>query len=340
MRTSRPTLTLLAAFAALGGLLSSVNAQSVATQPVGAVTTTLPTGFSLVGLTLLNASSYSGAASGNTATAITAAGSVNFASALQAGSFYYVEVTSGAYEGDRFDVNVATTISSASNVLTLRTDTGNNTVALTDGVLNGASFVLRRHITLNDFASKVSPALTGNNSSTNADQVLFFNRSTSTFDTYFLRTDGVTWRQVGFTDSVGASTIIPPGVGIFVRKASASSTLTQIGDVRSNHFALPLGTGLTLVAAGYPTSYSPSGLGGTAANGWFGNNGSANADQLLTYNNSTSSYVTYFLRTDGIAWREVGFTTDVKDVQVIPFDSAFWVKRNSADVNYALVKPF
>ena len=330
---------LLSLIAAAGLSATSLFAQSVATAPVGAVTTSLPAGFSLVGLTLVNPATYSGAISSNTATQVTASGTPSFAS-LDASAFYYVEVTSGLFEGDRFDVDTGATITAGNGNLIIRTDTGNNTVALSNNVLNGANFVLRKHITLNALAASVSPAFVGNNSSANADQVLFYNRGTNSFDTYFLRLDNVTWRKLGFTDSVGATTIIPPGVGVFVRKASAATTLTQVGEVRSNAFALPVGTGLSLMAAGYPVSYSPTAFGGTAANGWTGNNSSGTADQILTFSNATNSYVTYFLRLDGLTWRQLGFTDDVRNTNIVAFDSAFWFKRANADSNYALAKPF
>ena len=335
-----PAFRLMAALAAGLGFSSLSLAQSVTTPPVGAVSTTLSTGYSLVGLTLLNPATYSGQVSANAVGTVTVSGTVNFATLLNSADFYYIEVTNGALEGDRFDVNTAATIASANGTITLDTASVNNTFTLTSNALATANFVLRKHITLNSLAASLSPAFVGNNSLASADQVLIFNKALNAFDTYFLRSDNITWRKFGSTSSVGATTLIPPGVGIFIRKASAASTLTQIGEVRTNIFALPLSSGLTLVAPGYPVSNSPVSIGASLANGWLGNNSLAAADQIITYSPGANSYLTYFLRSDGASWRKFGFTTDVRSTLIVNHDSGFWIRRNTSDVNFALVRPF
>ncbi|MCX6937720.1 MAG: hypothetical protein NTU80_07440 [Verrucomicrobia bacterium] len=322
------------------GFISFSSAQTVATHPVGAVSKTLPTGYSMVGLTLLNSSLYSGAVTLNDSSSVTLSGSNNFGLILSGTGMYYLEVVSGPLEGERFDVNTSATIASANSVVTINPASQNNTVTLTSNALASCNVVLRSHITLNSLSSWITPALTGNNSSSSADQILIFNKALNAFDTYFLRADNVTWRKIGVADSVGASTVIPPGVGIFIRKVSTSATLTQVGAIRVNDFAMPLKAGLSLLAPGYPIPNSPTSLGANLVNGWFGSNSSGAADQIITFNPSGNSYITYFLRSDGATWRQVGLVDDFKSVNVIGHDSAFWLRKATADLNYILVRPF
>jgi len=340
-KPSKHGAILAAALLAIGGAFatSSLSAQTVTTNPVGAVTTSLNTGLTLVGLTMVNPASYTGVVTANTVTQITTTSAANFQSLLSSSDLYYVEITSGLYEGDRFDVDTAATVAAAGSVLTLKSDSSNNTVALIADVLNGSSFVVRKHITLNSLSASVSPAFAGNNSAGSADQVIFYDRVSSSFKTYFLRSDNITWRQTGFQDSVGASTVIPPGVGVFIRRANGATTLTQVGEVRTNDFALPLYSGLSLLASGYPITYSPSALNATATTGWFGSNSASSADQIITFSNATNGYSTFFLRSDGLTWRQTGFQDDVASAQLISFDTGFWVKRTNLDVNYGVSAP-
>lgn len=335
---SLPRLSLCTAAVLLA--LSTLNAQSVTTTPVGAVTTSLPVGYSMVGLTLLNPASATGVVSSNSASQITFSGNTTVGSALDAASFYYLEITNGNYEGDRFEIDVSATKAATDGTIVLNTASNTNTVALTSNALTGSSAVIRKHITLTSLQQQVSPALTGNNNSDNADQVQIFDRQSNAFAVYFLRGDGTTWRKFGETNSVGTSTIIPPGTGVFIKKAAASGTLTQVGEVRNNAFALPLSSGFALVSAGYPVGYSPTALSANATNGWTGNNSSDSADQIQTYNAAENKYNIYFLRGDGTTWRIFGDTTDYKNTQIVNHDSAFWVRKIASDINFTTPRPF
>jgi len=98
-----------------------------------------------------------------------------------------------------------------------------------------------------------------------------------------------------------------------------------------------LKTGLQLLAPGFPTANSPSSLGATGANGWSGNNQAAQADQIQVFDQALAAYSTYFLRGDGSTWRVSGTTTTVTSSNILSGDTAYFVKKLTADPNYILV---
>jgi len=62
---------------------------------------------------------------------------------------------------------------------------------------------------------------TGNNSATSADQIQVFNPSLKSYDSFFLRGDGTTWRRVGTTETVSNS-IVGAERAFFVNRRGAS----------------------------------------------------------------------------------------------------------------------
>ena len=84
---------------------------------------------------------------------------------------------------------------------------------------------------------------------------------------------------------------------------------------------------------------TPAGVGGTAANGWTGNNTASSADQIQVYNTATGGYDAYFLRSDGVNWRKVGTTTTVTSNSVADSAQAYFISRKTADSLNVLVNP-
>jgi hypothetical protein len=339
-RASRLGASLSLGLVLLSAMASSVSAQTVTTTPVGAVTNTISVGLNNLGVSVLNANLLTSACSSNTASTVTLSGSSNVGALLTTGQPYYLEVTAGdaSIVGDRFDVDTTATIASANGVVTLNTASVNNTSALTTNVASGATFALRKHITLAQLQGFFSTALVGSNTAANADQVWFYNAATDSFSVYYLRADLVNWRLSGSATNV-SNTVIAPGVGVLFRKVTSGATLVAVGGVRTNNFALPLTPGLKFVASGYPVDASPSAVGGTVALGWTGNNVAGNADQLQVYNPTTDAFVSYYLRADGTTWRQVGTTTAVTTSSILGFNSAYMIKRNAADASYAVISP-
>jgi hypothetical protein len=341
MKTARPlrhglTATLIAALLSIGVSVEA-SAQSVATTPVGAVRKTLGTGITPLGVTLLNPDLIS--------TTVTSAGSAtltlnisNVASLLSSTEPYYVEVYTGDLKGDRFDVDVAATLSNNNNTVVLQANSAENTflVSSIGALLNGATVKLRKHVTIEQLQAAMSAPLVGSNSASVADQVQIFDNSAGAYVSYFLRLDGVTWRRVG-TTTVSNKVPIHPGKGIFFSKQGSSVACTMVGAVRTNDFVQKFGTGLQLLSNPWPTDFSPVDYQANAANGWVGDNSASVADQIQVYNPSLSAYESYFLRSDGITWRKVGTTTSVNLSKLLTADSSFFVKRGNSDSGFLFV---
>jgi hypothetical protein len=334
MRLKSTSLTLAAA--AVLAALPLANAQNVTatTDPVGFQSSNITVGINPIGLPLLNSDLVKASATSLTGSTLTLSGVSNVGSLLTSGEPYYIEVYSGSLKGDRFEVSVNATISAANSTLILDSTSPYNTTSV-DSIgasLANATIALRKHITLDQVQAMFSPALSGSNTSSNADQISVFDAAEQNYKTYFLRADNVTWRVVGTTTSSN-KVPIPPGMGIFLNKKSSPTTITQAGCVRTNDFALPYTAGLQLLAPGYPVGYSPSLLGGTTANNWTGSNTSSSADQIAVFNPSEQNFTSYFLRADGVTWRILSTTTNVTSTEIVGSTGAYFVIRKSADAN-------
>jgi hypothetical protein len=314
------------------------HATNAVTDPVGYQATSIPIGFTALANPLVNADVVRTSASANTTSVVTLSSISNAGSLLTAGDPYYLEVVSGASEGDRFDLDTAATIAAANDTVVVNTASANNTASLSANSLNGSTVAVRKHVTLDQLQSYFSPALIGNNNPVNADQIQTFNPGTGAFTTYFLRGNGTEWRASGSTNNA-SKVAIAPGVGFLVRKLTSPSTFTSVGTVRMNDFSFPMPQGSTFRAPGFPVSYSPASLGGNVSNGWIGNNNPANADQLQVFNPVTGAFTVYSLRGNGTEWRAVGSTNNVTASQLFADNAPFMVLKRQADTNYFLINP-
>ena len=319
----------------------SVNAQTtVNSDIVGYQTVSVPVGLSTAGFPLLNPDVLKVATTTLTGAALALGGQTNVGALLSSVEPYYIEVYSGALKGDRFDVDVAATIAAANGNVVLNSASLNNTLLFSSvgANLDGATVALRKHVTIEQVQGMASSALVGNNIAGNADQIQFYDNAATAYAAYFLRADLITWRKVGTTTTAN-KTPIPSGVGVFISKKTGVATLTAVGNVRLNDFSVPYKTGLQLAAPGVPIDVTPTSQGGTAANGWTGNNVAGSADQIQVYNSDTSAYDAYFLRADGITWRKVGTTTTATSTAVATSGQAFFVSRKTADSSNILLNP-
>ena len=338
---SKSARFLAATLVAFVGNACFTQAQTTVSTPiVGFQKATAPVGLSTMGFPLLNSDALKTTVTSLSGSALSLAGQSNVGSLLAAGEPYYVEVYSGTLKGDRFDVDTPATISAANGTVVLNSSSANNTYAVGSiaAQLDGATVALRKHITIEQVQQMASASLVGNNSAASADQIQLYDNSTLGYTAYFLRGDGTTWRKVG-TVTTANKTPIPPGMGVFISKKTAPVDILSAGAVRQNDFAAPYNTGLQLQAPGFPVDASPSSIGGTAGNGWTGNNSAAAADQIQIYNPSTQGYDAYFLRADGTTWRKVGTVTTVTTDLLMTSSRAYFVSRQTADNDNVLVNP-
>ena len=341
MKVPRLPLAVLAtAVLPFANLQAQTNTNSATTDPVGFVTATVSVGLNPLAVTLLNTDLTRTAATGLSGNSVTLSGQTNVGSLLTAGEPYYLEVYSGSLKGDRFDVDTAATIAAANGTVVLDAGSANNTYAVGSigAALDNATVALRKHVTIEQLQSTASAALVGNNNQALADQIQFFSTADNAYVSYYLRGDGTTWRKVG-TVQAANKIPIPSGTGVFVDKKTSGVSFTMTGGVRNNDFAQPWKAGSQLVAPGYPIDTTPAGLGGTASNGWVGNNNQALADQIQVFDPQANAYNAYFLRGDGTTWRKVGTVTTVTTSNVATASQSFFVQKANANSNNVVVNP-
>ena len=224
---------------------------------------------------------------------------------------YYVEVTSGAFAGQRFDI-----AGGAVNTITIDPDTElnsieppyNTMVGAPPAGLTNATFVVRKHRTLGSLFP--TDRLVASEDPTAGSLVQLTAGTTNTVNntngagwTSYWFSSAVTlsnvWAQVGDTNLVSKmSQVIPPGQGSFLQ-ARTNGSFMLFGKVRANDFVRPLSSGLNLFGGGYPVVQSPAGRGMTTQAGFFGTNDFKTADQFMMWRGDTrpefNTYTAYYL---------------------------------------------
>jgi len=190
------------------------------------------------------------------------AGSLDLADLLEAGSSYFVEVSSGDLEGHRFDV-----VSASGDAITLANDSDlhaagapfNTWQGALPANLAGDTLILRRHVTIDD---RFPPAAFGaSDSQSTADMIQVFAGSGWTF--YWLEENGGSPRWVDASESPmmdRGDAIIPPGQGVFFNNRTSEKSILAYGEIRANDFIRPLDAGDNLVGGGFPLDQSAAGL--------------------------------------------------------------------------------
>jgi hypothetical protein len=222
---------------------------------------------------------------------------------------YYLEVTSGDNEGQRFDVESASGAS-----VTLATDSSlcvgtppYNTLIVPallgpplPATLAGDTVVIRPHWTLGALFPVGSFVASGD--AVSADQVQTY--AAGAWTTYWLKTTTpATWVKLGGDATDQGSTVLPPGQGLFALKRNPAITMLGYGEVRANAFVRPLCKGLNLVGGGYPLDQSANGTGGRAMSkdpaGFFGSRDFKSADSFYLWQGDAGAggngYDTYYL---------------------------------------------
>ncbi len=265
-----------------------------------------------------------GGVSGQTLDLAGSAGPVDLATLIGGGS-YYLEVTSGDNEGQRFDVVSATgsSVTLANDSDLFENEAPYNTVKDAPAAsLAGDRIVLRRHWTLGELFPAAS--FTGTDDFSTADQVQLFAKNQWVI--YWLYDDGVLaprWVKQGGGYSDQSAAVLAPGQGMFFNNRHTVQSILAYGEVRTNRFVRPLITGSNLISGGYPLDQSPANTANgwtmTAANGFNGTRDLATADTFNVWKSDTvttaTGYDTYFLNNNAprvpnvIKWVKTGDAT-------------------------------
>ena len=229
--------------------------------------------------------------SGNTLDVTGSVGTGNLVSALQAGLEYYVEITDGANEGHRFEVNEA---ACTATTIVLDPAHARSTQGTVPSNLAGAPIVLRKHWRAKD-ALPVA-AFRSTNSSATADRLLFFDTNTGAYKTLWLFTNSGNPKWVLQGDSSLADSggrVINATEGLFVHSRTLAITVPVYGVVRRNDCACPMIANSNFIGGFWSRSQSPADRLMTVANGFVGSSLQANADRIRVWNGDTSSNQTY-----------------------------------------------
>jgi hypothetical protein len=345
-RRLRPVFALTVATGALVPASSQAEEIVADLAPVGIVTATAPAGLSGLALPLIENEPFSGRIASSSGTTVILEGdAASPSSRLAPESRCYLEILSGPFEGERFDVDVAATITDNNNRLTL--DLGDASFStlktLPVDALASARCALRRHITLSDLPAMFNPPLAGSNNPSLGDAVQVF--EAAGFTSYYLRADGQTWRRSG-SNADQRNLVIPPDVSILVRLASGPKQWAQTGAVRTNVFRKNLTGDIQSFASGFPVPQSPVELGARtdsdapSESRWSGSNNPAQADSLLLFTPGTGTFQTYYLRGDGAAWFQMGGTaTDLAAEPFVHTSGLTLIDRQNADSGYLILPP-
>lgn len=233
MRTpTRSVRALLAAFAALGALASLSIAQSVATTPVGAVTTSIGASTDKrLGVTLLRPSLYAASVSGSPSNVVVSSSEVpSLGSEVK-----YVRFLSGAAEGQWVQVT-----SSDSTSLTLSES------AASLGVVDGDRFEVRPFWTLatllpNGGGVPVSPDVFSPQAFVllNSSDATGINLAASALYFYHDGTQGPAgWYSADGNLTPSDSVVLSPETSLIIRNSTLQSTsVVNVGDVPASKVA-------------------------------------------------------------------------------------------------------
>lgn len=330
--------------------------QTATTEPVGFISIDVQPGYNAVGPNLVNASIFQGgvaSTSGSTITYSTTGTTVNLSTVLNASKRYYLEITkpnpsAATYLGDVLEIDVAATIASANNVVTIKAASYNTlTTPLPD--LTGYSAAIRPHVTIGQaFGTLGNILLKGAGSSGSADRVLFFDRASGGFTTYWFRANAggtiAEWRSLDSADTTDYSSMsIEPGIGVFVvrQPGNPAVKISFLGSVRTNDLRKPLAQGFNLLAQAIPSNHSPAMLNMTKAGGFTGAGSSASADRILFYEPVTGSYTSFWFRANASGsiqeWRSTNpedTTNYMNSTTFFDGAKAVFLQKISADADF------
>ena len=319
-------------------------AATVLSAPVGVLSGNAPRGESGFAAPLIAEDAFVGTVESNTASAVTFAHASDVGALLTPGAPYYLEVLTGALQGERFDVDVAATIAGEGAVeLKLGPGSLSTRPALAGGALVGARGAIRPHLTLARLQSSFRPGLRGRDLFLLADGVWVFENGDLAF--YFLRADGATWNRVGSAGDYRGQ-VIAPDVSVLVEAKSAAQSWVQAGKVRTNPFRKNLAVGFQAFASGFPVDLSPAQVrafvdpAAPTATRWNGSNAAVLADQIELLFRPGRPLDVFYLRGDGITWRALTGSANVAADPLIGATGMVLVRRKNADPGYLVPVPF
>ena len=344
----------------------------VKSSPVGVLSETYHCGRSGLAFPLIDEDLFIGVVSSNDfASLVFPVESGNLGNLLAPGRRYFVEVLTGAFEGERFDIDtdVTTAEGNSSLLLDFGADTFSTLSALLPDELAGARCVIRPHVTLGDVSSMYTPGLNGNRHRERADSLLILD--SRELDEYYLGEDGESWysksdhgpgdwglKQCRWSQRHGhglvrepvdyRNMVIPPDVSVVVELNSGPRFWVHSGIVRTNAFRKNLECGMQAFASGFPVDFSPAGIGALVdpltpkANRWFGSNIWTFADQIEVLYSGRKSLSLYYLKGDGHTWQTPTQRShqDFSTEPILGDTDMIIIRRKNSDSGFVIPRPF
>jgi uncharacterized protein (TIGR02597 family) len=271
-------------FAALAGILIStslVSAQSVVTNPVGFISTTINAGsLKALSLPVDSVPDFLGPVSARTANTIQTTGATFPSFGPFASNPHLIRVLSGASKGRQF--NIASNTTDTLTITTGGTD-------LTTVIANGDTYEILAAATLQSLFGATGPGLNTNADPALADNVLL--RGTSSWFTFY--NDGTQWLRQGTGAVSNTTAITPEQAFLFLRRGGTAYTLTLTGGVPTTDLKTDLAANkVTGFGNRFPVNGSLIGLGLDLLPGWNKNADPNLADNVLV--RGTSSWITFY----------------------------------------------
>jgi hypothetical protein len=324
---------------------SAIGDVAVGSVPVGVTSGSFATGTSGFAFPLIHADVFVGVISTNVGSTIAfteSAGDVG--TALVGSRPYYAEVATGAFEGERLDVDVAATLAAGDGTLVVKLGAGSYSTlgALGADQLQGARIVVRPHVRLVDVQALMGVSLVGDVKHNKAEGVEVYEGTGYAF--YYPRSSANTWAKKDFVGEYG-ELILPPDVSVKVRMLSGGRAWLHKGVVRTNDFRKNLVAGFQGFATGFPAAFSPLSLGAfvdpqTPATSWVGNVKPDFADGIQLSAKSPISFNWFFLDQTGQHWQQVAQKGDVTALAfAAPFEAMLLI-RNNPDNGFVVLRPF
>ncbi len=283
-------------------------------------------------LSFLNAEVFSGSITSSTGSVLSVSGSVglgNVKAQFLAGREYSVEVTSGSYEGQRWEVDE---VASTASTIALLPSHARSTRSDVPTDIAGASIVVVPHARVNDLFPAASFRST--NSSGTADQIMFYDRPTLSYITLwnFSNAGNPRWiTGIAFGTDAGTR-VVSPTEGIFARARLNPVTLYSHGIVRPWDVACPLAISNNFISNPWPTAQTPNTRSMTFANGSTSSPSFALADRINVWSGdttNTSGYTSYFIANSGaivhrwVRQGDLSFATQANAALFAPSGSTF-----------------
>ena len=326
------------------GLLAvSLQAQSVSTVPVGAVTVNIAAGtgsayrLSTISFPLIGDASADGQAvgviTGVTETTISNSDANWTTNQLSSASApWLIQITSGDAEGST--LALSTLVANTTTTVAVSPEE-TNVVNLTDlGVKVGDTYkIIPADTLLSIFGSPEDTGILGAVSSTGADIVQLL--VSGTWRKYYYNTVSQAWLRVGLETNSNNVIIRPDSLVLYNRLADTPLALSMVGEVPSRQRKVLIrSSGLTTVSTMWPTEVTLGTSSIELLPGWVSSADSSVADyvQILV----SGTWRKYYH--NGEQWLRLGLNTG-SDSQVVPVGSGMFVVKRSPAVATTLVQP-